>query len=202
MAHAAKFGLAPDALPLHLKQAGDVFSGVGVLGSSQHTRVLILLDMFGRLHEEIIAWTRERPNGSGELGGMVAEVVGATLTCAAITLREARAATQDVVLLMRHWAENCAQLKRIAERPEWLLDGWEQICQLWNAAENHAARVAALEEIAMLVPVLPKETGDWVRISIQANSLFTYRNTVLVRADWAAGANNPAVTRKDAERCR
>jgi hypothetical protein len=191
MAHAAQLGLSPDVLPLHLKQAGEVFSGVGVIGSSQHTRVLILLDMFGQLHEEITAWTRERAHGSGELGGMVAEVVGATLTCAAITLREARAATQDVVMLLRQWAANRTQLRHIAERPEWLLDGWEQICQLWNAAENHAARVAALQEIAMLVPVLPKETGDWVRISIQANSLFTYRNTVLVREDWRSGANNP-----------
>ena len=43
----------------------------------------------------------------------------------------------------------------------------------------------------MLVPVLPKETGDWVRVTIQANSLFTYRNTVLVREDWRTGGDTP-----------
>ncbi len=192
IAHAAQLGLSPDLLPLHLKQAGDVFSGVGVIGSNQHTRVLILLDMLGRMHEELIAWTKERPHGSGELGAMIAEVASATLTCGTITLREARAATQDVVMLMRQWATHHARFRSLAERPEWVLDGWEQICQLWRAAENDAERVAALEEIAMLVPVLPKETSEWVRVSIQANSLFTYRNTILVREDWRAGGNNPA----------
>jgi hypothetical protein len=190
--HAAQFGIHPDALPIRLKQAGDVFSGVGVHGSSHRTRLLILMDMLGRLQEELIAWTRERPYGSAELGGMVAEVAGATLTCATTTLRDARTVTQDVVALMQQWPANGAQFKRIAERPEWLLDGWEQICQLWQSAENHAARVAALAEIAMLVPVLPKETGEWVRMSIQASSLFTYRNTILVREDWRTGGNNPA----------
>ena len=191
MAHAAQLGLAANTLPLHLTEAGDAFGSVGVTGSTQHTRILILLDMLGRMHEELAAWTRDRPHGGGELGGMIAEVLSATLTCGTITLREARAATQDIVTLMRQWPANRAQFRRIAERPEWLLDGWEQICQLWHAAENHAARVAALKEIAMLVPVLPKETGDWVRVTIQANSLFTYRNTVLVREDWRTGGDTP-----------
>ncbi len=192
IAHAAQLGLSPDALLLHLKQAGDAFSNVGVHGSSRRPRVLILLDMLARLHEEIVAWIRERPYGSGELGGMIAEVASATLTCAAITLRDARAATQDAVALLQQWPANRTQIRRNAERPEWLLDGWEQICQLWHAAENDAARAAALEEIAMLVPVLPKETSEWVHLSIQANSLFTYRNTILVREDWRTGGNNPA----------
>lgn len=191
LAHAAQLGLSPATLPLHLQELGEVFSGIGVTGSNQHTRVLILLNMFGRLHEELTTWTRERPHGSGELGGMIAEVVGATLTCAAMTLREARAATQDVVALLRQWPANRTRISGIAERPDWLLNGWEQICQLWLAADNHAARVAALEEIAMLVPVLPKETSEWVNLSLQANSLFTYRNTVLVRPDWRIGGSNP-----------
>lgn len=191
IAHAAQLGIPPEVLPLHLKQAGDAFSGVGVHGSSRRTRLLVLMDMVARLQEEMIEWTKAQPMGTGELGGMIAEVAAATLTCATITLRDARTMTQDVVALLQQWPANGGQLRRVAERPEWLLDGWEQICQLWQAAENHAARGAALDEIAMLVPVLPKETGDWVRMSIQVHSLFTYRSTVLVREDWRVGGNNP-----------
>jgi hypothetical protein len=39
----------------------------------------------------------------------------------------------------------------------------------------------------MLAPVLPRETHGWVRLPLQAHSLFTYRRTVLANEDWRTG---------------
>ena len=192
IAHASQHCLPADKLPLYLEEAGAIFGGVGVYRSNHCSRVLTLLDGLKRAHEEIAAFSRARPHGTGEVGGLVAEVAGATVTCTAIALRDARSATQDVVALMQQWPGNRILLAQIAERPEWVLDGWQPICQLWNAAETDAERVAALDEIAMLVPVLPKETGEWVRVTIRAESLFTYRSTVLVREDWRVTDDGPA----------
>ena len=190
-AHAARLGLVADRLPLHLEEAGAIFSGVGVHHSTHPARVLTQLETLVRVHQGIAAWSRARPHGSGEVGGMVAEVAGATVACTTAALRDARLATRDAVALIQQSPANRAVLTRIAERPEWLLDGWQPICQLWNAATTDAERTAALDEIAMLVPVLPKETGEWVRVTIRAESLFTYRSTVLVREDWRVSDDRP-----------
>ncbi|HUB10655.1 MAG TPA: hypothetical protein VMB34_01755 [Acetobacteraceae bacterium] len=192
VAHAAQLGFAPQTLPLHLQQAGKVFAQVGPYRSEHRTRILNLLETLTRMHEELTAWSKGQPAGSGELGSMVAEVAGATLTCALTATREARLATRDVAALLQQWPANHAMVAAQAERPEWLLDGWEQICQLWRTAEIDAERAAALNEIAALVPVLPKETGEWAHTTIRVQSLFTYRETVLVRQDWRVTSESPA----------
>jgi hypothetical protein len=192
IAHAARLGLPPQTLPLHLEQAGTAFAQVGTYRSEHRTRILILLDMVRQMHEALTAWGKTQPVRSGELSNMVAEVAGATLACALITTREARLATQDVVALMQQWPANRSILTAQAERSEWLLDGWEPICQIWQTAETDAERSAALNEIAALVPVLPKETGEWAHTTIRVQSLFTFRETVLVREDWRVTGDSPA----------
>jgi len=191
-AQAGRLGLAGDTLAMSLREAGAAFSGVGIQGKQHSSHLLTLLKMLTGLQAEVAAWSRTRPNEGGELGGMIAEVAAATLTCAVAATREARLATADPAALMQQWHANRTTLKDLAERPDWLLDGWEQICQIWQAAGTDAEKVAALDEIASLVPVLPKETGKWVRLTIRAQSLFTYRDTVLVREDWRIPGDSPS----------
>lgn len=192
MTHAPQFGLVAETLPQHLKQVGETFSAVGIHGSEHCSRVLVLLDMLASLQDELAKWSKTQPHENGEVGGMIAEVAGATLTCAVTTMRDARVATKDVVTLMRNWPMHRASFTELAERTEWLLDGWEPICQLWRQAQTDVERDAILAEIAPLVPVLPRETGEWARLTIRAQSTFTYRNTVLVREDWRVAGDGAA----------
>ncbi|HUN41455.1 MAG TPA: hypothetical protein VMU81_14290 [Acetobacteraceae bacterium] len=191
IAHAPRLGLAPETLPFHLERAGRAFAQVGTYRSDHPTRILTLLDMVRQMHATLTTWSKAQPAGSGELSNMVAEVAGATLACALITTREARLATQDVVALMQQWPANHSALAAQAQRSEWLLDGWESICQIWQTAETDAERAAALNDIAALVPVLPKETGEWAHTTIRVQGLFTFRETVLVREDWRVSGESP-----------
>jgi len=191
-AHAGQLGIAPQTLRLHIAQIGKAFAQVGLSRSEQTTRIVALLEMIRQMHEVLTSWTKTQPAETGELGNLVADIAGATLTCALTTTRDARLATRDVVALMQQWPTNRTMLTAQAERPEWLLDGWEPICQIWRSAETDAERAGALNEIAALVPVLPKETGEWARATIRVQSLLTFRETVLVREDWRVNGESPA----------
>ena len=193
MAHAPRLGLSAGSLRQNLGQAGETFCNVGIQGSEHCSRVLVLLDMLASLQDELAAWSKAQAQENGELGAMIAEVAGATLTCAVATMRDARVATKDSVILMQQWPARSASYIDLAERPEWLLDGWEQICQIWRQARTDVERNAILPEIAILVPVLPRETGEWARTTIRVQSAFTYRNTVLVREEWRVAGKEAAI---------
>lgn len=49
------------------------------------------------------------------------------------------------------------------------------------------AREAALEEMAELAPVLPRETVQWVHLPLREQGAFTYRRTVQANEDWRSG---------------
>jgi hypothetical protein len=75
----------------------------------------------------------------------------------------------------------------MVSRPEWLLDGWEQICLIWQNAHDDAMRRAALAEIATLIPILPKEVNDWCHTQYETDSLNRFRRLVQLNEDWFHG---------------
>jgi hypothetical protein len=76
----------------------------------------------------------------------------------------------------------------LVSRPEWLLDGWEQICLIWQNAHDDAMRRAALAEIATLIPILPKEVNDWCAAQYEIDSLNRFRRLVQLNEDWFTGS--------------
>lgn len=188
IARAPRLGLAPETITTDLEQLAEVFSAIGMHGESEPARIPALLESLSRLHEETTSWARGHRGTRADIATMIAEVAGTTATCAAGSLRDARRLTEDVAALVRQWNTDAGAVIRLAARPEWLLDGWEQICLLWHEAAMPGAREAALTEMAMLAPVLPQEIPHWARAPVEQHGLFTYRRTVLANEDWRTGA--------------
>jgi len=115
---------------------------------------------------------------------MVCAAAELALSMATKALAEVRHATADMVGLLRSWSTRPAAVTRLAERPEWLLDGWEQICLIWNYAQDDAARYAALVEVVEYVPIMPKEVSDW---SGDTSDLVLRRPGIL-ESEWRNGA--------------
>jgi hypothetical protein len=198
---AARLGIAGDRLVGDLAQLAEVLSAIGVHGAGDTSRVLSLMDQLYWLRDETAAWARQHRDESGEIAGMVTEVAGLTLTCAASTVREAQAVTLDALELVRRWRTDPDRVKRLAARPEWLLDGWEQICLLWRDADLPGAREAALTEMAALVPVLPQETCEWAHLPPHARAQLTYRRSVAMNEDWRTGGSSIELVQRN-ERLR
>jgi hypothetical protein len=102
---------------------------------------------------------------------------------------QAHGLTDDVIGLLRIWSTDPDSITRMAGRPEWMLDGWDQICVLWQHASDNLKRRDTLIEIAQLVPVLPREVSEWVGMSFDYDAKLTLlRRLVPLNEDWRTGA--------------
>jgi hypothetical protein len=172
-----------------LEALADVLCDVGINARSQNARMARMLDLLQAVRSEIAAWSRR--NDDDILAGyatMICDVADVTLSLAATTVNQAQALTRSVVDLLRTWANDPGSVTQAANRPEWLLDGWEQICRLWRQASQPATQRAALAEIAQLVPVLPREAMDWAGITVDSEKLMLLRRFVPLNEDWRTGA--------------
>jgi hypothetical protein len=185
---AARLGQPADMVAANLETLADLLIGIGLPGQTEECRIPRLLRTLGRVHDEVSAWRGQRGDGNSSLcAEMVVSAGALTLTCAETTLAEAHALTNDITALLRDWATAPAKIARVAARPDWLLDGWEQICCLWDDATDPADRPAALVEMALLVPILPQETALWIGAVVDPVKLAAYRRKVLLNEDWRTG---------------
>ena len=194
---ASKLGWSVEAISTGLEELATVLAGLGVSGQSPTPRIPRLLEVLRQVREEAGAWAREHDDDSGTQAQMVVVVADLTIVCAEKTLTEACRLTSDMARLLREWEAAPDELSERVARPEWLLDGWEQICLIWHCADGEAGRRAALAEMEMLVPVLPKEASDWVDMKIDDDTVLRSRKTVNLNQDWRTGEQLDCIARNE-----
>lgn len=187
--HAApQLGLDSELVASSLEQLAALFKYIGLgpgAESACHPRAIGRL---AALRNEMLHWSSTRAGDSATCADIVRRTADLTLSCASILLEEARRMTSQMLDLLANWNRNPDALGASVSRLEWLLDGWEPICSMWDAAERtESGRQSALLEMVQHVPILPKEVGEWVdeMVTYEAASLFR-RYTELNR-DWRTG---------------
>lgn len=185
---AQRLGRSPDWVAAALEALGDVMATVGVVGQSGPTRVPRLMAQLRQTCKDIVDWSRRcRQGDQASYVEMICSAADHSLAMADFTVARAHAITQDVVGMLGTWANNPEQIVTQASRPEWLLDGWEQICHLWRWAGDDACRRAALVEIARLLPVVPKEARSWCDTGLPDDPKFRRRRNIPLNEDWRTG---------------
>jgi hypothetical protein len=185
---APRLARKPEDVALALEQLADVLQGVGVPGQTPPARIPRLLALLRRMRAEVGEWGRERAEVDGAaFARMVCAVADLTLLIADRTMNEAIGLTADMPGLLQNWALAPLDVAQIANRPEWLLDGWEQICLLWwSVTAEHPAH-AVLAEMTQLVPILPREAAEWIGEPIDLDKLNRFRRMVPLNEDWRTG---------------
>jgi hypothetical protein len=85
-----------------------------------------------------------------------------------------------------------------AGRTEWILDGWERFCLLWETAEQLSAQRAVLREMAQLVPMLPKEGTEWSEERLELETLEPVFRAARLNVAWrAGGASHGLIARNE-----
>lgn len=158
--------------------------GIGDLG-----RMSALVNLLAAMREQIADWANTQRDSDRVLWAhTVCSIVEFTRSRAATMLVRTRTLTDDMVGLLRLWATDAPAIIRIAERPEWLLDGWEQICLIWNHAQDNSARRVALAEIADCIPTIPRELNEWDGGRGKFDDVFAEQVRISVNEDWRTGA--------------
>ncbi len=110
-------------------------------------------------------------NDSGALANatLIANRSTAVLGGASATLAEARGLVADPLALIGAWLADAELAEARMMRADWLLDGWELPCLLWLTAETPLVQEARFNEIAALVPILPREAHEWIDLPLTGN---------------------------------
>ena len=184
-----RLGQTPGWTADALEALAGVMVDVGIGAGSTAERIPRLLAMLAQVRRDLSAWRScQSEEDQAAYVRMICAVADLTLSLAAIALGRVHALTGDMAALLRTWATDPAGITNLVARPDWMLDGWEQICMIWNHASDHATRRAALIEIAGLVPILPREAIDWTQSESDARGVVGFRRMIPFNEDWRTGA--------------
>ena len=186
---APRLGRSTVWLAAALEAIADMTAGVGRGMAGRSSRLLRVMAQIQQSAAAISAWSgRQGSEIHTECAEMICAVAEFTLGLARTALAQARDLTTDMIALLSAWSRDPDPVARIATRPEWLLDGWEQICLIWQYAEDDAQRRAAVVEMAGLLPVLPREVRDWAGYFIETEPPTRLRRMIPLNEDWRTGA--------------
>jgi hypothetical protein len=201
---ATRFNAAPELIPAWLEQIATFYAEHGVGPDAQNAptprRVTELRALADAVKRHAAASTRQEESASGQL---IAEAAELTLRAVADPIGRMEQMLRDVAELLVHTGQDPRELSALAAQPDWLLDGWSTIQDLWNVAPP-AWRGHALAEMAGLIPVIPREVRDWSREGTEwteggsrhANLARRHRY-VLAREDWRTGRSVDVLARNE-----
>ena len=186
---APQLGRSPEHIATCLEELAGLFAAVGVGRHADSACIPRAVAGLGRLRDDMMQWARSRMDESCGDAQRIAGSAEVTLDCMRVVMAEVQRARHDIVGLLRVWLGQPDTLVATVTRPEWMMDGWERICLLWEAAEEALGRDATLGEMAGLVPDMPKEAADWVGMEIPGITEASFnRRKVTLMEDWRTGA--------------
>jgi hypothetical protein len=185
---APRFGRPAEELFELIEHIATAFRAVGVERQAEAARLPRLIADVEMLPRMIGEWPYSRGDDGVLDTTLVQQTVELSVALARTALEHARSLLDDMPRLIRRWLTDKEEVRRLAARPEWLLDGWERICLLWRIADSAFGRPLALREVVNLLPVMPREASDWTRIDVGgAMETLLRRRRTTPREDWRTG---------------
>jgi hypothetical protein len=187
---APRLGLPVDGLFERIETIAEVATPVGPPAAGEAARNEAMLARLRVLAQSLDQWS------AGEAGGRSADAT-AVLGVAERALRDAQAAQAEarallgtVARLLQGWNERAGErLRQILTRPEWLLDGWDQVCALWEASarDERPTQRETLHHIRTSLPMLDPSDRE-AGAGVEGNDIrFDRGRRVKMNEDWRTG---------------
>jgi hypothetical protein len=190
-------GTTPQAVFGWVEEVTDLLLDIGLPDSPVPARARRQVAAVERMAREVAAWAARTPAARElRVAEVITEVAELTLRCCRIVLGHLDSESASMLHLLRAWREDAARLRLVSERPDWLLDGWALICGLWRDA-TPASRLSTAWEMALLLPVLPKEAAAWCGIQADWERPRMLQKVVPVRQDWLSGRTLDVIARSE-----
>ena len=173
-----------DSVATALEELAQYFTAVGIRRHASRARHARTTEQLALLQADAKAWAQCHQDDSAQHARLLADAASITLACVHKTIEDARALPDNMLNLLRSWQAEPERTIRLTTRPEWLLDGWQQIILVWRMAASEADQRAALAEIAFMVPVMPREAVSWIDGALAPDAITQYRKFVRLNQDW------------------
>jgi hypothetical protein len=130
------------------------FNGYGLPQDNELAPARRLISELQNLSTSIGTWRSDLPahadNGAARL---VEQSLRITLEAAANAAEQFEALIGDTYATIQVWHRDRSDILQELSRLDWLLDGWETILGIWNAA-NASDKNIAIMEMAVVAPIL------------------------------------------------
>jgi hypothetical protein len=181
-----------------LETLSALFVPIGLQAEMPPARLPRLNARLGDAASRLAEWAeRFSDDDRANLAASLSRSASVTSAYAATTLSSARAMTDDMPGLLRAWAGTPSEITQQAGRAEWILDGWERFCLLWETADHSSAQRAVLHEMAQLVPMLPKDGIDPGRERQQLEQLEPTLRAAQLNGRWRGGGASQGLTARN-----
>jgi hypothetical protein len=188
-----------------IAQVSDVFAKLtGQSPELCRSRLIELSEAMGPLgfsDEEDAGYLRRTLRQLGELrasvsaanigatGHLIAETAGVTARMAERMIGEIDRDIRSLPAFFANWETSITRLRHAMDRLAWLLDGWLDVCELWQAAMADRQNIdhRRIAEIMRIIPLVPKsECETTVRANMENLSGIRHR-IVQQLQDWRTG---------------
>ena len=178
----AAFAADLEALAIALSGAAPKIAG-------EDARLREMLSNLDDLANEITDWIGDQQQEATHVmaANFIVETASQTLECAEIALANTDTLIADLGLMAPRWRAEKDNILERARAPEWVLDGWKTPIALWKAADANQRR-AAIWEIALIAPILPREAKAWLgKVNDWRDTPRRITQVVRDKADWRSG---------------
>ena len=187
---APRLGIPVDGLFERIEAIGEVATPVGPPSDGDAARNEAMLARLRTFVQSLGQWSQ------GETGGTAADAT-AVLGVGERAVREAseaqglaRGLLGEVLRLLRGWPERVGeQMRSTLTRPEWLLDGWGQVCGLWEsvARDERSLQRETLQQIRASLPMLDPNDREAATSLDRHDLRFDRGRRVKLHEDWRTG---------------
>ncbi len=197
MACAQRLRMTTETVAAALEELARAINGLGMPQDNDLAPSRRLITELQSLAVAIDSWRCDLPAhaDSGSVT-LVSKSLHLTLEGALKAAERFDTMTGDTYAAIQAWQRDRLDIIHELSRLDWLLDGWEAILGIWNAADT-SDKSAALMEMAVLAPILPKEVMDW--LGFAPDMAQERRKVRIVRQfeDWRSGRVMDMIARNE-----
>ncbi len=175
---AGQLGRPAAVLTTDIEAIAGLAAGV-ILAQGDRPRCAGWLADVGALAADLRAQAANLPGKWGQAARLVIASAAATHVAVSQRLAELAGRLEDVRGCLAEWGSAPARLTAAFMMPEWMLDGWPHTWLIWRES-SLAAPHGALAEMALQVPILPREAAG--------TAVMEARPLVTGAEDWRSGA--------------
>lgn len=176
-------GITPEACHQRILELSEIVQPIGFEIEGQRGRLRQLLNRLSRFRDEVIR------ADSGGTTRTLAEVAQLTMRIGNSILSEVDRDIANIVRFVAEWDFRITSTRQNMERLSWLLDGWGQVCDLWDGADGDRTlgRHQRITEIMRIIPVVPRSESQ-TRIHVEPADFQRRQNRIVQQnEDWRTG---------------
>jgi len=184
-----KLGVGVDEVVVTLDEIAFYAAPIGFRGSDQKARHRRILDSIASLADELATWSAVEAEDTRELTGEVIDCARWTIDHGTPAVESCHDLLEDVFGLIKRWCRGEDNVKGRFAYCDWLLDGWQEIIAVWEAAagEDRPNQRMSLGQIARLLP-LTKQLSEEGRVEMAGDDRSIVQSRwVRLFEDWRTG---------------